>query len=105
MGGIGTGRSGEIADQVAGRELADIGPDRLDDARRFIAKARRQLGRIEAGADIDVDEIEADRFVADQDLAGTRLADRQRLGGEHFGPAGLVEANGEGVAGVGHRPT
>ena len=48
---------------------------------------------IEPGALIGVDEVQADRVLADADLAGAGIADLDVLPDEHFGTAGLVESN------------
>jgi hypothetical protein len=52
------------------------------------------LHRIDTRAVIDVDEIQADRRVADARLARTGLADLHFLPDQNFGTAGLVKANG-----------
>ena len=51
-------------------------------------------GGINAGAIIDVDEVQPDRGVADARLARTGLSDRDFLPDQNFGTAGFVKANG-----------
>ena len=70
------------------------------------AEPARQLHRIDAGAVIDVDEVEAHRSMADARLARTGLADLNFLPDQNFGTAGLVVANGmrhEGLLGMGYK--
>jgi len=54
------------------------------------------LRRIKPRAVVDVDEVQADRGVADASLARTGLADRDFLPDQNFGTAGFVKANGVG---------
>src|SRR4030095_13304261 len=102
MGGVGARRCYEITDAVAGSEIADVGTDRFNNAGGLVAEAGWQLGGIEAAAYIGVYEIEADRLMADQHLAGARLAERDRLGFENFRPASFTKADG-GRGGPGPR--
>src|SRR4029450_13751276 len=97
MGGVGARRCYEITEAVAGSEIADVGTDRFNNAGGLVAEAGWQLGGIEAAADVGVDEIEADRLMADQHLAGARLAERDRLGFEDFPGARFTEADGGGA--------
>ena len=53
-------------------KIGDAGTDRDHFAGGFVAGDEWQAGRlVEAGAVIDVDEIEADGMLADADLAGS----------------------------------
>ena len=97
-GGVGPDRAETIADTVALGEIDDFGTDRVDDAGRLEPEAARQREWIEPGAVIGVDEVDPDRGVADADLAASGVADGDRFVGEHVGPPGGGEANGE----IGH---
>ncbi len=88
--GIGAHRPRAIAGAIARLELAHPLAHRLDHAGGLEADARRQRERIEAAAVIGVDEVEADRRVADADLAGAGLADRDLLPAHRLGSAGLM---------------
>ena len=94
--GIGALRAEQVADAVAGLDVGDAGAHRLDDADGVGAEAVGQRQRIAAGAEIDVDEVDRHVGVAHARLAGPGLADLDRLELEHFGAAGLVEADGVG---------
>jgi hypothetical protein len=48
---------------------------RFDDAGAFHAQLQRHRQLVQAGALVDVDEVQADGLVADADLAGAGLAD------------------------------
>jgi hypothetical protein len=91
--GIAADRAG-IGDPVAGPEIGDAVADRFDRAGALHARDEGQGHRIEPGAVIDIDEIQPDGAMAQPDLAGARFADRDLLPLEHFGAAGLVDANG-----------
>src|SRR4029434_1641462 len=95
MGGVCVRRCYDITDAVAGSEIADVGTDRFNNAGGLVAEAGWQLGGIEAAADIGVYEIEADRLMADQHLAGARLAERDRLGFQDVQRAQVTAAYGE----------
>ncbi len=95
--GVGAHRIGD--DPVADLELLHLRPDRLDDSRAFASEHRRKRHRIEAGAEIDVDEVEADRGVADQHLARAGRADLDLLPAQDLGAAGLVDADRMGFHG------
>ena len=53
-----------------------------------------ERGLVEAGAEIDVDVVQADRLVADQRLAGLRLRQGHLLPHQFLGAAGLMDADG-----------
>ena len=94
--GIGALRPEQVADPVAGTDVGDAGPDRLDDADGVGAEAVRQRHRVAAGAEVDVDEVDRDVGVPDPRLSRPGLADLDLLEPEHFRPAELVDANGVG---------
>jgi hypothetical protein len=91
--GIGPERL-DIGHAVARHEAGDAFSDFHDLAGALVAgdegQARRGIG---AAAEIGVDEVEADRPVADQHLAGARPADRDLLIAQDFGPAMAVNAD------------
>ena len=61
----------EIGDAVAGVKIGDARADGHDLAGGFVAGDERQPRRlVEAGAEIDVDEIHADGMLADADSPG-----------------------------------
>ena len=66
-----------VDDAVARLEAGDARPDRLDLAGRLRAGDQRIAARrlVDALAVIDVDEVDADRELAEPDLARSRLAD------------------------------
>jgi len=86
------GRRG-VRHAIAGLELGHARAHRFDDARGLGPRAARQRQRIQAGALIDVDEVEADRVIANADLARSGVADLDVLPDEHLGATGLVEAD------------
>ena len=92
--GIGADRRVAIGDAVAGLQIGDPGAYFLDHAGRLAAEPARQLRRINAGADVDVDEVQTDRGVADARLARAGLADLDFLPDQNFGTAGLVKTDG-----------
>ena len=102
MRGVRAGRSNEIADAVAGSEIADVGTDSFNDAGGLIAETGRQLSRIESAAEVGVDEIKADRLMADKHLTAIGRLYLQRPGFEDVGTAGLVKSDGKGFAGSSH---
>jgi DNA-binding response OmpR family regulator len=69
-----------------GHPLAESG----DRTGALLAERRRQGDRVEPGALVDVDEVDARRFQADQDLAGRRPGDRHGLDAERLRTAGFV---------------
>ncbi len=86
-----------VGDAVADREIADAVAERLDLADRFHAEDRRQVtDRVQAGAAVDVDVVEPAGALLQADLAGAGLADLDFFPAQHFGAAGLVDANRPG---------
>ena len=92
--GISTDRRRAVGDAIAGLEMGDARSHFLDHARALAAEPARQLAGINAGAVIDVDEIEPDRGMADARFTGTGLADLHFFPDQNFGSAGLVKADG-----------
>jgi hypothetical protein len=62
--------------------------DRLDNAGPFEADAAGQGQRVEAGPVIGVDEIEADRRMADRRLPGSRGRNIDSFPAQDFGTTG-----------------
>jgi hypothetical protein len=73
--GIGSDAGVHIGDALADHMIRDARAYRLDDASGFEAETCRQRQRVDALALIDVDEVEADRLMADPDFAGGRWRD------------------------------
>src|SRR6516165_4806398 len=76
-GDVALGRIGTevvvVGDAIAGVEMRHAGAYRDYLAGRFVAGDERQPGRlVEAGAIVDIDEIQPDGVLADADLAGPR---------------------------------
>ena len=92
LGRIGAERAAGVGDAVAGREAGDARPDRLDHAGGLDAHAVGQGHGIIAEAEIGVGEVEADRDVADADLARARFADLDLLVAQDLGATRFVEA-------------
>ena len=90
VGAAGIGGRNPVADVEAGHALAH----RLDEPGHFATRYRRQFDRIEACALVRLDEVDPDRLVADQDLAGAwrRGIDLDEL--EDFGAAGADKTDG-----------
>ncbi len=91
--GISTGRQSGIGDPVADRYFADTGADSLDNPGSLHARCRRQVAeRIEAGAVVHVDKVEADCRLLQFDFARSRRGHRNILPLHHFRSAGLVNS-------------
>src|SRR5713101_1224676 len=86
-------RPAGIGDAVTHLDLADARADLLDNSGAFRAESARQLRRIDAGAEIGVDVVEADGGLAQADLTGAGFADFDIFPDENLRAAGLVEAN------------
>src|SRR5690606_23787230 len=89
---IGAARAIEHA--VALLEPLDTRAYRGDDARALPARHEGQRHLVEAGALVDVDEVEPDGLVADHHLAWPRRERRALLELQDLGTAGLVDENG-----------
>jgi hypothetical protein len=82
-----------VGDPVARLQVGDALPDRLDDARAFVARDLRELHRIEPRALVHVDEVDADRGVADARLPRAGIADLDIIVLHDLGTTLLVEAD------------
>ena len=82
-----------VGGSIADLDLADPGADRRHHPGAFEADARLQRQRVEAGAMVDVDEIEPDCMLLDGRLAGGRRRNGKLLPDEDFRAAVLVHAN------------
>jgi hypothetical protein len=82
-----------ISDPVAGLQVRDALADALDRACALDSGRERHLLRVETGAVIDVDEVEARRSLVDLDLVRSRLADVDFVPDERFGPAGRMDSD------------
>ncbi len=67
--GVGAVGPAGVRDAVARLHVGHALAHRLDHARAFLAQAAGQRLRIQAGAKVHVDEVQADRVLAQQDLA------------------------------------
>ncbi|MNQ74424.1 hypothetical protein D3C85_891790 [compost metagenome] len=91
---VGAQRPGSVGHAVADLELADLGADRFDDAGALVAQARRQgRWRIQAAAEIGVDEVQADRLIVHADLVGAGCGWLVVAVLEYFGAAVAAELN------------
>ena len=94
--GVGAGRVADVGDAVVHAQRRDALPDLEHDARGFPADAARQRHRVEPAAVVGIDEVDADRGVADADLA---LADASRLEvleAQDLGSTMLMDADAAG---------
>ena len=85
-----------IRGAVAGLQVGDAGADGLNDAGAFHAQGQRHGEGVQASALVNVNEVQADRVVADADLAGAGVAHGHVHEFELFRAAGLVDADGLG---------
>ncbi len=90
---IGTGLPVGVGDTIAGCETAHAATDLLHDARRLASGHHGQRALVEPGALVHIDEIEADRGVADQYFAAAGVAGRNLLPAKDLGPAISVDAD------------
>ncbi len=70
---VGADRALRIRDAIAFLQAHHFRADRIDDAGAFEAKAVWQRVRIQAGAVVNVDEIQTDRVLTDSHLARPRI--------------------------------
>ena len=96
--GVSPQRPARVGDPVARGEFGDALAHRLDDAGSLLAEAGRQRHRVEPGAMIGVDEIDADRQVADLHLAGSRRGQAGLDPLQDVGAADAVKADETGHA-------
>src|SRR5262249_44353715 len=89
-----TAGTADIGDAVAALELVHVRADRYDLAGGFIAGDERQAARcrIEADAEVHVDEIDAAGVLLDAQLARSRSGNVDLFVGQNLGPADLVHA-------------
>ena len=86
-----------IGDAVAGVKIGDARADGHDLAGGLVAGDERQPRRlVEAGAEVDVDEIQADGMLTDADLARSRRRHVHVLIHQGFRTPHLVHAHGLG---------
>ena len=83
----------EVGHAVADLEVLDALADLDHLARAFIAGRERRRRGVEALAKINVNEIDADRVIADQNLATPRRRQFDVLDPHHLGAACFVNAN------------
>ncbi len=83
-----------VGDAITALEFADAGADLDHFTGGFIAGNERQAAgrRIEAGAKVCVDEIDADRVLLDAQLARTGRGNFDFLVGENLGTADFMHA-------------
>ena len=88
--GVGA-EGGGVGHALAGLHLGDAVAHGLDHAGTLVAGGEGQAagGRVEAGAEVGVDEVEAHGRLPDQGLAGAGLAGVELLELEHLGAAML----------------
>src|SRR5262249_30975804 len=91
IGGVGRRHAD---DPLAEREARPLGPDRLDHPRALHAEAgRKRLHRVSPAPHQHVAEIDGDRGIADAQLAGAGLPDRDVLEAQNLGAAVSLEAD------------
>ena len=85
---IGADWRARVGHAAADREAIDPGPDRFDDASGLHAWHAGRLQEVEiARPAVDVDEIDADRGVADANLAGSQVGQAHILDSQNLGAA------------------
>ena len=83
----------DVGDAIARPQLRDVLPGLEHDARGLAADAARECHRIEPAAVVGVDEVDADRGLADADLAAADRAGIDGLEAKDLGTAVLVDAD------------
>ena len=91
---VAAGRVAGVSRAVADPQVGHACADRLDNASALHAQVQGQRVGVQAGALVDIDVVQADRVVADTDLAGTGFADGQVDELHHFGSAVLLDLDG-----------
>ena len=89
----GIGARGHIADPVSDLYIGYAFAHGLDQTSAFAARREGKLRRIEAGAIIGVDEVEADGRLAHQSLAGAWLFRLERFLLQDVGSASFMDAD------------
>ena len=97
--GVGPHRPASVGHPVADGQPSP-GADRLDHAGGLHAEPAREPGGVQAGAEVGVDEVQADGGVAHEDLARSGIGDVDLDPVEHLGAAGAFEADGVGAGHV-----
>ena len=91
---IAAGRHAGVGRAVAHLQVRDALAHGLDHARSFHAQLQWHGVGVQAGALVDVNEVQADGLVTDADLAGAGLPDGHINKFHDFGTTGLVNLNG-----------
>ncbi|MCY1520145.1 hypothetical protein D9M68_549160 [compost metagenome] len=91
---VGAGRLARVGGAVAHLQVRHALAHCLDDARGFHAQLQRHLERVQAGALVGVDEVQAHGLVADADLAGAGLAHLDLDDLQFLGTAVAVDTDG-----------
>ena len=81
-------------DRITGGKSRNAGPELLHRAGGFAAGDHGQRGLVNAFAEIDLDEVDADGFNAHQDLARSRFGDGQFGQLQNFGSASRMKLDG-----------
>ena len=88
-----------ISDAIACLDVSNPGADRFNHTCTLGAESGRHRGRgVEAGAKVDVDEVQADRMLADPRFTRPGVANRDFFPNQHFRTTVLVYANRLGHA-------
>jgi len=87
-------RHAGVGHTVAHGQVRHAGAHGLDHARALHADAGRHLQRVQAGAVVDVDEVQPDGAVAYAHLPGAGLAHVHLGQFQYFGAAVLADLNG-----------
>ncbi len=93
-GRVAAGLAARVRDAIADRDVRDAGADRFDDPGALGAEHRGQRDRVQPAAVIAVDEVDADRLVADAHLARTGIADLDVGELQHVGTTGAIDLDG-----------
>src|SRR5690606_18668377 len=91
---VSAGYVSDIGDAVTRSDMTYARADRLDDAGSFSARCERKGRLIQAGALIDVEEIEPDGGVSNEHFARAGCGNFDGPPLEHFRPAVSMDADG-----------
>ena len=100
---IGAATRAHVGHTLPEPQATHTAPERNDDAGRLASWRFGQRPRIQAAAIIDIDEIDADRGVAQLHFPAPWRRQALRLPLQHFGPAVLTKHDGVGQFGL-HAP-
>src|SRR5699024_5493711 len=89
--GISTLGAKHIGDPVALGEIVDAFADGINDTRPFAAKCARHFDRVQAGTEINVDEVHANGAIGDANLAGAGVTNISVDDFQHFRATGAAE--------------